>query len=289
MTPHQQLAIAALNCLPEHLRASSSRSSLLVGVARHLREDLGVEVEVFQASVGNSRRNAGTEFMIVDDLYISRWGEIGERPIMRGAWLRAQMDRPPTSFRFMPTRVKDPPGYFNDSETAHAQAVRALLRKQALTEQVEQGMPEFPIMAYARECLRMIQEEADDTLMNQAILIGLARHLKKDRGVDAEALESGVRAPNQATLRLGYLLIEEEMMDLAGRTDFQAIAQARFDQFLPGTTEPPFQQLDMTTLDGRSVSKEILAQARTVHLKLKLSPPGLIPERPTSPARAPRM
>lgn len=288
MTPHQQLTIAALNALPKELR-NSSRSSLLVGVARHLREDLGVAVDVFQAAVGNSRRQAGTEYLLVDGLRISRWGEIGDRPIMRGAWLRAQMDRPPTTFLFSPYPVEDPPEYFNETETQHAQAVRAWLRKQALTEQVAQDMPELPIMAYARECLRVIREEGDGTLMNHAVLIGVARHLKKDRGVEADVFDMGVRAANGATLRMAYLFIEEEMMDREGRTDFQAMSQALFDHFSLGMGEPPFQQLGMRALDGRSVGAEVLAQARQVHLKLKLAPPGLVPERPTPPVRVPRM
>lgn len=251
LTRGQSLALAALESLPDDMKAASSRSSVLVGVARHLRDDLGVACEVSQAAVGNRNRNCGTEYLMVDHLRISRWGEVGDRAILAGAWRRWDMGRLPRLYRFDEVAIGEDPAFFHDEEREQAGATRALLRKQALEERLKEanGAIQLPIAQWA---IRVLGERLDETSSEAdrfGVLEVMAQHLSLDRGVQAWATVVVGTDGSGNTTSIPLLSIEGRAMDWQGETNLVKAAEARLLQEqalgrLNQPVKPPYRVLD---------------------------------------------
>ena len=273
----QALALAALESLPDEMKSASSRSSVLVGVARHLRDDLGVACEVSQAAVGNRNRNCGTEYLMVDHLRISRWGEVGNRAILAGAWRRWDMGKLPRLYRFDEVAIDDNPSFFHDEEHEQAGAVQSWLRKQALEEQLKaaNGAIQLPIAQWA---IRVLGERLDSTSSEAdrfGVLEGMAQHLTLDRGVNAWASVVVGTDGSGNTTAVPVLSIEGRAMDWRGETDMTQAAEHRLLQEqsqgrLNQPVKPPYRVLDtpkerrLLGVGGQQVAKAFDGQAQMI-------------------------
>lgn len=277
LTRGQSLALAALESLPADMKAASSRSSILVGVARHLRDDLGVACEVSQAAVGNRNRNCGTEYLVVDHLRISRWGEVGDRAILAGAWRRWDMGKLPRLYRFDEVAIDDNPSFFHDKEREHAGAVQSWLRKQALEERLNQANNplQLPIAQWAVRVLSERLDAASSEADRFGVLEGMAQHLSLDRGVQAWASVVVGTDGSGNTTSIPLLSIEGRAMDWQGETDLVKAAETRLLQeqdlgLLNQPVKPPYRVLDTPkerrylSVGGQQVAKAFDGLARQV-------------------------
>ena len=277
LTRGQALALAALESLPDEMKAASSRSSVLVGLARHLRDDLGVACDVSQAAVGNRNRNCGTEYRMVDHWRISRWGEVGDRAILAGAWRRWDMGKLPRLYRFDEVAIDDNPSFFHDKEREQAGAVQAWLRKQALETRVNQANNplQLPIAQWAVRVLSERLDAASSEADRFGVLEGMAQHRSLDRGVDAWASVAVGTDGSGNTTSIPLLSIEGRAMDWQGETDLVKAAETRLLQeqglgLLNQPVKPPYRVLDIPKerrllgVGGQQVAKAFDGQVQMI-------------------------
>ena len=182
----QAIAIETIRHVPEWAQQAPLTGSAISAVVRHLAETHGISCEGVLSLVESGKEDALTEYLVVDGLKLSLWGEAGAREISHGSFTRSGKAAP-MRVKFNEIPVDGAPNWLDAGERQTAQELLDHLNCCSVDTSPEHLAGVMTASQHrARQLLTHFS--AEDETMGRGIMAAIAHHLDHHLGAGCQVV-----------------------------------------------------------------------------------------------------